>query len=139
MASAAHNEFSIMKPTVVPSGDGQGLRHDGSGKRIKVDLRRLNEQLQASYGGMGGSVTALLPGMAESKHEKIEDLGEVALKGQELLGRDGRQKIDVLMDAGLSLRSPAVAAAIVALLQTSGRRGRSSPSAPCPATGCCTS
>ena len=104
-----------MKTIVVPSGDGQGLRHEGNGKRTKVDLRWLTKPLKASLGGMGGSPTVLLPGLAGLKPEDLKNLGEVALKGYEILDREGRMKVDVLMRAGLSLRSLAVAALIVAI------------------------
>ena len=123
MKSAASKESSPMKTIVVPSGGGRGLRLEGNGKRTKVDLSWLAKPLEASLGGMGGNPAVLLPGLAGLKPEDLKNLGEVALKGYEILDREGRMKVDVLMRAGLSLRSLAVAASIVAILQTSGKDG----------------
>ena len=124
MKSAASKESSPMKTIVVPSGGGRGLRLEGNGKRTKVDLSWLAKPLEASLGGMGGNPAVLLPGLAGLKPEDLKNLGEVALKGYEILDREGRMKVDVLMRAGLSLRSLAVVASIVAILQTSGKDGK---------------
>ena len=79
---------------MVPRGDGQGRRHEGSNKYTKVDLRWLSARNEEGFQGMGGSLTAFLPARSGLTRQEIKDVGEVGAIGYELLDEDGRRKIE---------------------------------------------
>jgi hypothetical protein len=90
-----------------------------------VDLSWLEVLVKEIFWGMGGRVEVILPSPAGTHQSEMNDLNEISAKGYELMGNDGRGKIDELLEAGFALGSEGVAGSVLSVLQRSGKEGTS--------------
>jgi hypothetical protein len=90
-----------------------------------VDLSWLEVLVKEIFWGMGGRVEVILPSLAGTHQSEMNDLSEISAKGYELMGNDGRGKIDELLEAGFALGSEGVAGSVLSVLQRSGKEGTS--------------
>ena len=123
MERAAIREATPAKPVEVPDGKGRGRRFSGGEEYGEVDLSWLEVLVKEDFWGMGGRVEVILLSLAGAHQSEMNDLSEISAKGYELMGNDGRGKIDELLEAGFALGSEGVAGSVLSVLQRSGKEG----------------
>ena len=88
-----------------------------------MDLRWLHVIVKKDLLGMGGRVEVILSSLAGMQRGEMGDLIEISAKGYDLMGDEGREMIDEMLEAGLAPGSAGVAGAVLAVLQRSGKEG----------------